>query len=66
MNNDECLFHWLVAMLRGRTVQQFTRRIDQLKRSRSRCAEIEGDAWTDGSGLYTGCLTVPHEIVTEA
>jgi hypothetical protein len=47
--NNEVLFHWLVAMLSGRTVQQFTKdEIDQLKRSQSRNAEAGGDAWADG------------------
>jgi hypothetical protein len=51
MNND-VLFHWLVAMLSGRTVQQFSKEeIDQLRRSRSRYDEAGGDAWADGIRL---------------
>jgi hypothetical protein len=50
--NNDVLFHWLVAMLSGRTVRQFsTEEIDQLKRSRSRWAKARGDAWADGVQL---------------
>jgi hypothetical protein len=50
--NNDVLFHWLVAMLSGRTVRQFSEEeIDQLKRSRSRYAEAGGDAWADGVRL---------------
>jgi hypothetical protein len=50
--NNKVLFHWLVAMLSGRTVQQFTKEeIDQLKHSRSRYTETGGDAWADGIRL---------------
>ena len=50
--NNEVLFHWLVAMLSGRTRQQFSNEeIDQLKRSRLRYAEAGGDAWADGVRL---------------
>jgi hypothetical protein len=46
------LFHWLVAMLSGRTVQQFSEdEIDQLKLSRLRYAGTGGDAWADGVRL---------------
>ncbi len=49
---NEVLFHWLVAMLSGRTVRQFSNEeIDQLKFSRSRCAETVDDAWADGVRL---------------
>ena len=66
--NNEVLFHWLVAMLSGRTVQQFSsEEIDQLKRSRSRYAEAEGDAWTDGVRLIYRLLdlVLPPDV-TEA
>jgi hypothetical protein len=50
--NSEVLFHWLVAMISGRTVQQFSEReIDQLRRSQSRYAKAGGDAWADGARL---------------
>lgn len=50
--NNEILFHWLVAMLSGRTVRHFSAaEIDQLKQSRSRYAEDGGDAWADGVRL---------------
>jgi hypothetical protein len=50
--DNSVLFHWLVAMLSGRTVQQFSNdEIDQLKRSRSRYTETGGDAWADGIRL---------------
>lgn len=49
---NEVLFHWLAAMLSGRTVRQFSKEeIDQLRRSRSRYVEAGGDAWTDGVRL---------------
>lgn len=50
--SSEVLFHWLVAMLSGRTVRQFSQEeVGQLKWSRSRCAESGGDAWADGVRL---------------
>jgi hypothetical protein len=46
--SNKVLFHWLVAMLAGRTVQQFTKEeIDQLNLSQSRYSEDGGDAWAD-------------------
>lgn len=49
---SEVLFHWLVAMLSGRTVRQFSKEeIDQLRHSRSRYAGAGGDAWADGVRL---------------
>ncbi len=43
---NKALFHWLVAMLSGRTVQQFSQEeIGQLERWRCRCAPTESDAW---------------------
>jgi|GEM_PF-1933342 len=49
---SDVLFHWLVAMLSGRTVRHFTpQETDQLRRSRSRYAEANGDAWADGVRL---------------
>jgi hypothetical protein len=49
---NEVLFHWLIAMLSGRTVQQFSaEEANQLKRSRSRCAPTDGDAWANGVRL---------------
>jgi hypothetical protein len=50
--NNQVLFHWLIAMLSGRTVRQFsTEEVDQLKRSRCRYDENAGDAWADGVAL---------------
>jgi hypothetical protein len=50
--DGEVLFHWLVAMLSGRTVRQFSQEeIEQLKRSRFRCTRAEGDEWADGVRL---------------
>jgi hypothetical protein len=50
--NNTVLFHWLVAMLSGRTLQQFSdQEIDQLNGSRSRFAHAGGDAWSDGVRL---------------
>jgi hypothetical protein len=49
---SEILFHWLVAMLSGRTVRQFSKdEIGQLQHFRSRYAEIGSDAWADGVRL---------------
>jgi hypothetical protein len=49
---SEVLFHWLVAMLSGRTVRQFSKEeIDQLKRSRSRYTGAAGNDWADGVSL---------------
>ncbi|MGH3273522.1 MAG: hypothetical protein ACRDNZ_04255, partial [Streptosporangiaceae bacterium] len=66
--NNDVLFHWLVAMLSGRTVQQFSsEEIDQLKRSRSRYADAGSDAWTDGVRLIYRLLdSVLPPAVTEA
>jgi hypothetical protein len=66
--NSKILFHWLVAMLSGRTVRQFSQEeIDQLKHSRSRYAETGDDAWADGVRLIYRLLdsTLPS-LVTEA
>jgi len=50
--NSEVLFHWLVAMLDGRTVPQFSRtETDQLRDSRTWFTETEGGAWADGVRL---------------
>lgn len=50
--DSEVLFYWLVAMLSGRTVRQFSKEeIHQLKRSRSRYAAVGGDAWAAGVRL---------------
>jgi hypothetical protein len=51
-SGNDVLFHWLVAMLSGRTVQQFSEEeTDQLQLSRSRYAEAGSDAWADGVQL---------------
>lgn len=50
--NNTVLFHWLVAMLSGRTLQQFSEQeIGQLNGSRSLFAEAGDDAWSDGVRL---------------
>lgn len=50
--SSDVLFHWLVAMLSGRTVWQFAKgEADQLQRFRFRYAEAGGDAWADGVRL---------------
>ncbi len=49
---NDVLFHWLVAMLSGRTVRGFTKEeSEQLRLSRSRYAWVGGDAWADGVRL---------------
>lgn len=48
----EVLFHWLVAMLSGRTVRQFTEaEIGQLRHFRSRCTKNGSDQWWEGVRL---------------
>ena len=48
----EVLFHWLVAMLSGRTARQFTgAEISQLRQFRPRCTEIGDDDWAQGVRL---------------
>lgn len=50
--SSEVLFNWLVAMLSGRTVRQFSaEEIDQLRRYQSWCAEKVDDPWADGVRL---------------
>lgn len=50
--NSEVLFHWLVAMLDGRIVPQFSRtETDQLRYSRNWFTETEDGAWADGVRL---------------
>ena len=67
--NSKVLFHWLVAMLSGRTVQQFSKEeVDQLRLFRSRCTETGGDAWADGVRLIYRLLDSvlpPHSTETE-
>jgi hypothetical protein len=49
---SEVLFHWLVAMISGRTARQFsTDETAQLKQFRYRCPETAGDAWAEGARL---------------
>ena len=49
---SEVLFHWLIAMLSGRTVRQFTgAEISQLRHFRSSCAKIGSDDWAEGVRL---------------
>ena len=66
--NNDVLFHWLVAMLSGRTMQQFSKEeIDQLKRSRSRYTEAGDDAWADGVRLLYRLLdSALPSVVIEA
>jgi hypothetical protein len=55
--SNKVLFHWLVAMLSHRTVQQFSEEeIDQLRRSRSRYTEARDATWADGIRLIYGLL----------
>jgi hypothetical protein len=49
---SQVLFHWLTAMLSGRTVRQFTEaEIRQLRHYQSWCTKIEGDEWAEGVQL---------------
>lgn len=46
---SDVLFHWLVAMLSDRTVQQFTKEeVDQLRRFRLHDVGSGGDPWAEG------------------
>jgi hypothetical protein len=48
----EVLFRWLIAMLSGRTVRQFTEtEIGQLRHFRSLCTKIGDDEWAEGVRL---------------
>lgn len=48
----EVLFHWLAAMLSGRTARQFsTEEVIELRRYQSWCAEASGGPWADGVRL---------------
>jgi hypothetical protein len=50
--SSEVLFYWLVAMLSGRTIRQFSRdEVDQLRRFQLRGAETRDDPWADGVRL---------------
>lgn len=49
---SEVLFHWLVAMLSGRTVRQFTEaEINQLRHFRYWCMKTGSDEWAEGVRL---------------
>jgi hypothetical protein len=49
---SEVLFHWLTAMLSGRTVQQFTEaEISRLRHFRSWCPKTAVDEWAQGVQL---------------
>ena len=49
---NEALFYWLIAMLSGRTVQQFSKQEkSQLRHSRSWYVPTDGDTWEDGIRL---------------
>jgi hypothetical protein len=51
-SSNKALFYWLIAMLSGRTVQQFTKyENSQLRYSRSWYVPADGDAWADGVRL---------------
>jgi hypothetical protein len=50
--SGEVLFYWLVAMLSGRTIRQFSRdEVDQLRHFRLWHAETKDDPWTAGVRL---------------
>jgi len=50
--SSEVLFYWLVAMLSGRTIRQFSRdEVDQLRRFQLWGAETRDDPWADGVRL---------------
>jgi hypothetical protein len=62
---NDVLFHWLVAMLSGRTIRQFSsEEIDQLKLSRTRYEEAGGDAWADGVRLIYRLLNSVPSFAT--
>lgn len=54
----EVLFHWLIAMLSGRTVRQFTEaEISQLRHFRSSCTKTGGMSGQRASGSSTSFST---------
>lgn len=66
--NSEMLFHWLVAMLSGRTVREFSKdEMGQLKRYRHWCTGAGGDPWSDGARLIYRLLgSVLPSLATDA
>jgi hypothetical protein len=51
-NTSEARFHWLVAMLSGRTVRQFSyEELNQLNMTRSQSPRDAGDPWSEGTWL---------------
>lgn len=50
--SSEILFYWLVAMVSGRVVQEFTpQEVVQLRSWRHACTLLPGDPWADGVRL---------------
>jgi hypothetical protein len=50
--NSEVVFHWLITMVSGRVVQEFTpQEVVQLRSRRHTCALLPGDPWADGVRL---------------
>lgn len=55
--HSEVEFHWLIAMLSGRTMKQFSvQEINQLKQYRSRLPQTGNNAWADGIRLINRLL----------
>jgi hypothetical protein len=55
--DNHVFFHWLLAMLSGRTVREFsTQEIEQLKKMRPRYTCAASDAWAPGVGLLSQLL----------
>jgi hypothetical protein len=50
--NSEVMFHWLIAMVSGRVVQDFnSQEVVQLRSRRHTCALLPGDPWANGVRL---------------
>ena len=50
--NSEVMFYWLIAMVSGRVVQDFTpQEVVQLRSRRHTCTLLPGDPWADGVRL---------------
>jgi hypothetical protein len=54
---SDARFHWLVAMLSGRTIRQFSEEeLSRLKSTLKQQPEADGDPWTDGIQLIVRLL----------
>jgi hypothetical protein len=63
---SEARFHWLVAMLSGRTVRQFSdEELNQLNMTRGQSPRDAGDPWSEGAWLVFRLLESAGVLKTE-